>query len=79
MRRPDFSRRVAVTGLGIVSPVGTDVPTAWNNLVEGRSGLREVTYWDPDAVECSIYLPQYSSKSLWWWAALSSGAGRTLL
>ena len=32
MRRPDFTRRVAVTGLGIVSPVGTDVPTAWDNL-----------------------------------------------
>jgi 3-oxoacyl-[acyl-carrier-protein] synthase II len=52
MRRPDFSRRVAVTGLGIVSPVGTDVPTAWDNLVNGRSGLKEVTYWDPDVVEC---------------------------
>jgi beta-ketoacyl-acyl-carrier-protein synthase II len=52
MRRPDFTRRVAVTGLGIVSPVGTDVPTAWDNLINGRSGLKEVTYWDPDVVEC---------------------------
>ncbi|MFN8624230.1 MAG: beta-ketoacyl-ACP synthase II [Chloroflexota bacterium] len=52
MRRPDFSRRVAVTGLGIVSPVGTDVPTAWDNLTNGRSGLKEVTYWNPDIVEC---------------------------
>lgn len=52
MRRPDFTRRVAVTGLGIVSPVGTDVPTAWDNLINGRSGLKEVTYWDPDRVEC---------------------------
>ena len=52
MRRPDFTRRVAVTGLGIVSPVGTDIPTAWDNLVNGRSGLKEVTYWNPDIVEC---------------------------
>ena len=52
MRRPDFSRRVAVTGLGIVSPIGTDIPTAWTNLVEGRSGLREITYWDPALTEC---------------------------
>jgi 3-oxoacyl-[acyl-carrier-protein] synthase II len=52
MRRPDFSRRVAVTGLGIVSPVGTDIPTAWRNLVEGRSGLREITYWDPASTDC---------------------------
>ena len=33
MRLPDFTRRVAVTGLGIVSPVGTDIPTAWDNLI----------------------------------------------
>ena len=52
MRRPDFTRRVGVTGLGIVSPVGSDVPTAWDNIVNGRSGLREITYWDPDVVEC---------------------------
>lgn len=52
MRRPDFSRRVAVTGLGIVSPIGNDVPTAWSNLVEGRSGLREITYWDPAVTDC---------------------------
>ena len=36
MRRPDFDRRVAVTGLGIISPVGTDIPTAWDNLVAGN-------------------------------------------
>ena len=52
MRRPDFTRRVAVTGLGIVSPVGTDVPTAWDNLINGRSGLKTITYWDPNVVEC---------------------------
>jgi beta-ketoacyl-acyl-carrier-protein synthase II len=52
MRKPDFSRRVAVTGLGIVSPVGSDIPTAWANLVAGNSGLREITYWDPSATEC---------------------------
>ncbi|MFN8520862.1 MAG: beta-ketoacyl synthase N-terminal-like domain-containing protein [Chloroflexota bacterium] len=52
MRKPDFSRRVAVTGLGIVSPVGSDIPTAWANLVAGNSGLREITYWDPNATDC---------------------------
>ncbi len=52
MRRPDFSRRVAVTGLGIVSPVGTSIPTAWDNLVNGRSGLRGITYWDASSLEC---------------------------
>ena len=52
MRRPDFSRRVAVTGLGIISPVGQDIATAWANLVEGHSGLRRITYWDPSNLEC---------------------------
>jgi 3-oxoacyl-[acyl-carrier-protein] synthase II len=52
MRRPDFDRRVAVTGLGIVSPVGNDVATAWDNLVAGNSGLRRITRWDPEVTAC---------------------------
>ena len=52
MRKPDFSRRVAVTGLGIVSPVGADIPTAWANLTAGVSGLRQITYWDASYMEC---------------------------
>ena len=54
MRRPDFSRRVAVTGLGVISPVGQDVDTAWNNLVAGRTGLRRITRWDPTPYEAQI-------------------------
>ena len=46
MRQPDFSRRVVVTGLGVVSPVGNDKETAWNNLVNGVSGLTEITKFD---------------------------------
>ena len=52
MRRPDYDRRVAVTGLGIVSPVGTDIPTAWGNLVAGVSGLNLITRWDPEVSPC---------------------------
>jgi beta-ketoacyl-acyl-carrier-protein synthase II len=52
MRPPDFTRRVAVTGLGIVSPVGSDIPTAWHNLVEGNSGLHRITRWDPSSTDC---------------------------
>ncbi|HEY8168502.1 MAG TPA: beta-ketoacyl-ACP synthase II [Candidatus Limnocylindrales bacterium] len=51
MRRPDYTRRVAVTGLGIISPVGQDVTTAWENLVEGRSGLKRITRFDPSPYE----------------------------
>ncbi|HET7031041.1 MAG TPA: beta-ketoacyl synthase N-terminal-like domain-containing protein, partial [Candidatus Limnocylindrales bacterium] len=51
MRRPDYDRRVVVTGLGVISPVGNDVQTAWGNLVHGRSGLREITKFDPSRYE----------------------------
>jgi 3-oxoacyl-[acyl-carrier-protein] synthase II len=51
MRRPDFNRRVAVTGMGIISPVGSDLETVWGNLVAGRSGLRRITRFDPSPYE----------------------------
>lgn len=39
-------RRVVVTGLGIVSPVGNDIPQAWANILAGRSGIGPVTRFD---------------------------------
>lgn len=39
-------RRVVVTGLGIVSPVGNDLETAWRNVVAGRSGIGPITDFD---------------------------------
>ena len=39
-------RRVVVTGLGVISPVGNDVPTAWGNLLAGRSGIGPITRFD---------------------------------
>ena len=52
MRRPDYTRRVAVTGLGIISPVGSDIPTAWRNLLDGNTGLERITRWDPEVTSC---------------------------
>jgi 3-oxoacyl-[acyl-carrier-protein] synthase II len=49
VRQPDFSRRVVVTGLGVISPVGNDKDTAWSNLLNGVSGLRELTKFDTSA------------------------------
>jgi 3-oxoacyl-(acyl-carrier-protein) synthase len=46
VRKPDYARRVAVTGLGVVSPIGNDVATVWNNLVSGHSGIGEITHFD---------------------------------
>ncbi|HXR62804.1 MAG TPA: beta-ketoacyl-ACP synthase II [Rudaea sp.] len=39
-------RRVVITGLGIVSPVGNDVTTAWRNILAGNSGIGPVTHFD---------------------------------
>ena len=39
-------RRVVVTGLGIISPVGNDVPTAWANILAGKSGIGPITHFD---------------------------------
>ncbi len=43
------ARRVAVTGLGVVSPVGIGVDEAWGNLVAGRSGVADITLFDASA------------------------------
>ena len=51
MRRPDYNRRVVVTGLGVVSPVGNDKDTAWQRLVDGDSGLGEITRFDASGYE----------------------------
>jgi hypothetical protein len=54
LRKPDYERRVVVTGLGVVSSVGNDVQTAWGNLVEGRSGLGPITRFDPGPYEAKL-------------------------
>jgi 3-oxoacyl-[acyl-carrier-protein] synthase II len=39
-------RRVVVTGLGVISPVGNTVPEAWENLIAGKSGIGPITRFD---------------------------------
>src|SRR3954468_554357 len=51
VRKPDYNRRVAVTGLGVISPVGNDKDTAWSNLIRGHSGIGEITRFDPSGYE----------------------------
>ena len=47
-------RRVVVTGLGCVSPVGNTVAEAWANLLAGKSGIGTITKFDPAAFSCKI-------------------------
>ena len=42
-------RRVVITGLGIVSPLGSDIATAWNNVLAGKSGIGPITRFDVSA------------------------------
>jgi len=47
-------RRVVVTGLGIISPVGNTVPEAWENIVAGKSGIGPITRFDASAISARI-------------------------
>ena len=47
-------RRVVVTGLGCISPVGNTVADAWSNLIAGQSGIGPITRFDASAMSCRI-------------------------
>jgi 3-oxoacyl-[acyl-carrier-protein] synthase II len=61
-------RRVVVTGMGVVSPLGVGIDTFWEGLTSGRSGVRRITRFDPSpypsqiagevAVDVASYLPR---------------------
>ena len=48
------ARRVVVTGLGIVSPLGNDLATSWDGIVNGRSGIGPITSFDASAFTTRI-------------------------
>ncbi|HTC13592.1 MAG TPA: beta-ketoacyl-ACP synthase II [Chthoniobacterales bacterium] len=48
------NRRVVVTGLGVVSPIGIDLKSFWENLVNGKSGIRPITQFDAATFDCRI-------------------------
>lgn len=47
-------RRVVVTGLGAISPVGIGVAETWQNIVAGKSGIGRITRFDPGAFACQV-------------------------
>jgi len=47
-------RRVVITGLGIISPVGNTISAAWENVLAGRSGVTRITRFDPQAYRSQI-------------------------
>jgi 3-oxoacyl-[acyl-carrier-protein] synthase II len=54
-----MKRRVVVTGLGIVSPLGTGVDKVWANLIAGQSGIRRINHFPIDDMSSQIagYVP----------------------
>lgn len=47
-------RRVVITGLGQVSPVGNDIDSAWRNLLAGQGGIGTITRFDASDLACQI-------------------------
>ncbi|MCV2369899.1 beta-ketoacyl-ACP synthase II [Roseateles oligotrophus] len=47
-------RRVVITGLGLISPVGNTVDEAWSNILAGQSGIDRITHFDASGFSCHI-------------------------
>lgn len=47
-------RRVVITGLGMVTPLGTGTEKSWDGLMEGRSAVKRITLFDPSDLPCQI-------------------------
>ncbi len=47
-------RRVVITGLGAVTPLGTSLDESWERLCRGESGIRPITHFDPSPLKCRI-------------------------
>ena len=47
-------RRVVITGLGVISPVGIGIPTVWQNIVAGKSGITRITHFDASSMAAQI-------------------------
>ena len=47
-------RRVVVTGIGVVSPLGNDLDTLWKNLVAGKCGIQRITQFDASTFDTQI-------------------------
>ena len=47
-------KRVVITGMGCVSPLGNDVSTLWSNILAGKSGVGLITHYDTSRFEVKI-------------------------
>lgn len=54
MASTSSERRVVITGLGIVAPIGNSVDVFWKNLIAGQCGVDKITGWDPTPFDTHI-------------------------
>lgn len=54
IQRSDGQRRVAVTGMAVISPIGIGLSNYWSSLMEGISGVRRISSFDPSALQVQI-------------------------
>src|SRR6187397_2822316 len=54
MESSSSDRRIVVTGLGVVSSLGHDIATFWDNILAGRCGIDRTTRFDASDYECKI-------------------------
>ena len=54
MSNSSFDRRVVITGLGVVSPLGNHIDELWKNIVEGRCGIDRISLFDASAFDTQI-------------------------
>ena len=83
-------RRVVVTGLGMLTPVGSDVDTTWQNILAGQSGIGEVSHFDTSLFNTKIaaevkdfdveaYIPKKEAKKMDRFIQLGIAAGMQAL
>src|SRR4051812_37935350 len=49
-----MTKRVVITGVGVVSPIGIGAETFWTNLLSGQVGLKRIAQFDPSGFACQI-------------------------
>lgn len=54
MLNQNINKRVVITGLGLITPVGLNVKSSWDNIVQGVSGIKTITAFDTSKLACKI-------------------------
>ena len=49
-----MGNRVLITGLNVISSLGLDLQTSWENLLAGKSGVKKITLFDPSGLQTQI-------------------------